>query len=164
MQSHPRPWWHEWEARSDRNERVNLHRGRDWHKRQDEDPCIACLYFQTTRIQIFALLYYISWVLHTDPFIAWLHILCSTHRFLHCLSTCIGYYTQIPALFDYISLVLHTDPCIAWLHFLDSTVCRGRDWYKNKRRRVSWSDDHILNEESLEPDDQYQQSRGEEVH
>jgi len=99
--------------------------------------------------KILALLDCISWVvgfihrsmhcliiLHTDPCIAWLHILGSTHRSLHCLNIYLGFYTQIHALLEYsthrslhclvtyigsthgsfllnyISWVKHTDHCI----------------------------------------------------
>jgi len=44
--------------------------------------------------QILALLVYISWVLDTDPSIAWLHILSSTPRSMHCLITYLGYYNM----------------------------------------------------------------------
>jgi len=67
----------------------------------------------TTILQILALPDYITWVLHTDPCIDWLHILCLTHESLNCLITYFGFHTQILSLLDYICWVLHTDPCIA---------------------------------------------------
>ena len=70
---------------------------------------------QTTTIEILALLDCISWVLHTDPCIARLHILCFTHRSLHCLIPYLGFYTHILPFLGYISWFLHTDPFIAWL-------------------------------------------------